>query len=65
MTTPMTPGLHPCSSFSIASAGPITGANSRSVTTTAASLWFICQAIIGASRRVFSVLITAFSAGTA
>ena len=43
----------------------MTGANSRSVITTCASQWFICQASSGASSRVFSVLSTAFSAGTA
>ena len=47
------------------SASPITGANSRSVITTAASQWFICQASSVASSRVFSVLMTALSAGIA
>ena len=43
----------------------MTGANSRSVISTWASQWFICQASSGASSRVFSVFSTAFRAGTA
>ena len=43
----------------------IAGENSVSVISTHASQWFICQASSEASSRVFKVLSTAFSAGTA
>ena len=63
--TSMTIGSRPCSDSSKRSASFITGANSLSVISTSASQWFICQASSGASRRVFSVFNTAFTAGTA
>jgi hypothetical protein len=61
----MTTGSRLCSLRSSCSASCMTGANSRSVITTCASQWFICQARSAASRRVFNVFSTALSAGTA
>jgi len=63
--TSMTMTSRPCCSRSRRSAALVVGANSRSVSSTAASQWFICQAMSAASSRVFSVLSTAPSAGTA
>ncbi len=63
--TSTTTGARPYSSRRIRSASLIVGASSRSLSSTAASQWFICQAISAASSRVLRVLSTAFSAGTA
>jgi hypothetical protein len=64
-STSITVTVRPCTSRSAASAGPMVAANSRSVISTVASQWCICQASSGASSRVFKVLSTALSAGTA
>jgi hypothetical protein len=63
--TSITVMLRPCCSRNSRSAWATVGANSRSVSSTLASQWFICQASKGASSRVFSVFSTAPSAGTA